>query len=106
MSVQQADGAWGGGAEGPASVEETALAVDALAATLLYQDTLLSADEVAVTRRAIQQGADALTKLTQNGTVFEPAPIGLSFPRLRYYEDLSPIALTLSALHKARCVLK
>jgi squalene-hopene/tetraprenyl-beta-curcumene cyclase len=103
--VQLAGGAWGAvGGRAPAklsstdpsgvmemasSVEETALAVEAL---LPYS----SAD--ANVAAAVQQGVSWLTEAVLEGRHAEPAPLGFYFARIWYYERLYPQILATRAL--------
>jgi squalene-hopene/tetraprenyl-beta-curcumene cyclase len=84
--MQCADGGWSGAKDGPPSVEETALAVEALAGTA----------EVAVTRRGIEW----LIARVESGAWREPAPIGFYFAKLWYSERLYPLVWTVGALGK------
>ncbi len=93
--VQHADGGWGGGPAGPASIEETALAVEALARAA-------EADGDAECRSAAERGAARLIEITDAGTRFAPAPIGLYFAKLWYFEKMYPVVFTLSALNRVR----
>jgi len=92
LSVQNADGGWGGAASVAPSVEETALAVDALAAV----STSYSDPPAAV--RAACRGAQWLITRTSRGESLSPSPIGLYFARLWYFEELYPLVFALSAL--------
>ncbi len=83
---QDFDGGWSGAAGGPASVEETALAVEALAGTA----------EVS----AVENGTAWLVARVEAGTWREPAPIGFYFAKLWYYERLYPLIWTVGALGK------
>lgn len=78
------DGGWGSGPGTPSSIEETALALRALAAT---------PDDVCVIN-----GAKWLVEATRAGTAFPPAPIGLYFASLWYGEKLYPLIFTVDAL--------
>ena len=84
--MQCADGGWSGAKDGPASVEETALAVEALAGTA----------EVA----AVDRGVAWLVERVESGAWREPAPIGFYFAKLWYYERLYPMIWTVGALGK------
>jgi squalene-hopene/tetraprenyl-beta-curcumene cyclase len=84
VEAQGADGGWSGVPGGPASVEETALAVEALAAT----------GHVG----AVDRGVAWLVARVEAGTWREPAPIGFYFAKLWYYERLYPLIGTVSAL--------
>ena len=95
IGVQHPDGKWSGGVGGgPGSIEETAAAVEALVAYARtgegHQNT------------PIERGATALLNLTEEGTVFPVAPIGLYFARLWYYEKLYPLIAAVSAFGALR----
>jgi squalene-hopene/tetraprenyl-beta-curcumene cyclase len=92
IRAQCRDGAWSGApGELPPSIEETALALEALARHGASDATL-------------QRGADALLHLTEDGTRFPPAPIGLYFARLWYHEKLYPL-IAATAAFGALCAL-
>jgi len=82
--AQGADGGWSGVRGGPASVEETALAVAALARTA----------EVA----AVASGTRWLVARVASDAWREPSPIGFYFAKLWYYERLYPQIFTVGAL--------
>ena len=81
---QNDDGGWGGVRGVPSSVEETALALEALAGTS-------HADSV-------ERGAAWLVGRVESGAWREPAPIGFYFARLWYHERLYPLIWTVAAL--------
>lgn len=85
-SARKADGSFGGDANAPASIEETAVALHALSGE--EQDVMGS--------------VQWLITATENGTCFPTAPIGLYFARLWYHEQLYPVVWTLGALRAAR----
>jgi squalene-hopene/tetraprenyl-beta-curcumene cyclase len=86
VRAQRADGSWSGApGDLPPGIEETGAALEAL--------TLHGADRI-----VLERGAEALLRLTQNGTHFPAAPIGLYFARLWYHEQLYPLIATVSAL--------
>jgi squalene-hopene/tetraprenyl-beta-curcumene cyclase len=87
VSMQGADAGWSGAKDGPPSVEETALVLEALAGTA----------EVGV----VQRGTQWLVERVESGTWREPAPIGFYFAKLWYYERLYPLIWTVGALGKA-----
>lgn len=87
-SVQNADGGWGGEKGLPSSVEETALAVDALL------------DDPESEPQA-QRGVKWLVERVENGTWAEPSPIGFYFAKLWYFERLYPIVFATGALRHA-----
>ena len=83
IANQNADGGWGGRAATPSSIEETALALDALAEH---------------PSEAVDRGIEYLRSATRNGTHFPPSPIGFYFANLWYFEKLYPILFTVAAL--------
>lgn len=91
---QNADGGWGGhaapGADG-SSVEETALAVEAL---------LAGRGDPAVAR-CLARGLRWLVESVEAGRHQESTPIGFYFARLWYYERLYPLIFTVGALGQA-----
>jgi len=106
LAVQHPKGSWGADVAICSSLEESAVAVDALAATLTSHDLLLFDDQTQAIQNAIHKGTVWLTKATAQGTTFDPSPIGLWFGRLWYSDDLYPVAFTLGALNKAKSALK
>jgi squalene-hopene/tetraprenyl-beta-curcumene cyclase len=98
---QNADGGWGSAADrcGPSSVEETALAVEALVAAEP------AAGEKADPRlqTAVAKGLDWLVGAVEQNRHRKCSPIGFYFAKLWYYERLYPLTFTASALgHAAR----
>ena len=98
LSARNADGGWGGGPSVSSSVEETALAIDALATSSL-QSTIHNPQSAI---NAVRRGADWLIRNTNEGRRMEASPIGLYFARLWYSEELYPIIFALCALGKVR----
>ena len=88
LECQNADGGWGGARGCPSSVEETALAVEALAGT----------EHVA----AVDRGAEWLCARVESGEWRQPAPIGFYFAKLWYHERLYPLIFTVAALGRVR----
>ena len=86
LSAQNADGGWGGAANTPSTIEETALAVE----------VLLSAGPEAVT--AVNNGLAWLVQRIESGGLTEPTPIGFYFAKLWYFEKLYPIIFSVAAL--------
>ncbi len=102
LRAQKADGGWSGGlAAAPASVEETALAVESLCAAFDCHAKLQ--EEL---HAAIQRGAAWLAHRVETGTWRQPTPIGFYFAKLWYYEELYPVIFTVAALGRAARVLK
>lgn len=87
-SVQNPDGGWGGDAGVSSSVEETSLALSALAG---------HGEE-----RAVERGMEWLLERVESGTAREAAPIGLYFARLWYFERLYPLIHSVEALGRLR----
>jgi squalene-hopene/tetraprenyl-beta-curcumene cyclase len=107
LSAQNADGGWGGAKSVDPSVEETALAVDALSELLSGVDVATDRGKRSpeAIRSAVCGGVEWLITKTRQGTSIEASPIGLYFARLWYYEELYPVIFALSALQKARNTL-
>jgi squalene-hopene/tetraprenyl-beta-curcumene cyclase len=92
-SAQNADGGWGGTKDCPSSVEETALAIDAL---------IHVPDPHGVgIEPAVERGLNHLIARVEDGSFREPAPIGFYFAKLWYFEKLYPIIFTVAALGRA-----
>jgi squalene-hopene/tetraprenyl-beta-curcumene cyclase len=83
-SAQNDDGGWGGVRGVASSVEETALALEALAGTS-HRD---------VTERGVRW----LVERVESGRWREAAPIGFYFAKLWYHERLYPLIWTVGAL--------
>ena len=94
--VQNPDGGWSGGEGGGASsTEETALALEALAAfceTALKPSTDLQS--------ALTRGTDWLVRRVEEGSWIEPSPIGFYFAKLWYFERLYPVIHAVAALRR------
>ncbi len=99
MSSQNADGGWGRGVGAEAgqtsSVEETAVAVEALL-TDGWGPSL---------EGEVAQGVSWLVRAVESGRHRETTPIGFYFARLWYYERLYPVVFTVAALGRAVQVL-
>ena len=87
LSAQNPGGSWGGGVQTGPSIEETALAVSALA----------SVEEA---RAAVERGVDWLIAATDAGRKTPAAPIGLYFAQLWYDEKLYPLIHLAGALER------
>ncbi|MGI9243564.1 MAG: prenyltransferase/squalene oxidase repeat-containing protein [Verrucomicrobiales bacterium] len=86
LRTQGTDGGWGGDHGAPPSIEETALAVSALASLGIRN----------------QGGLDWLRRATADGQSFPAAPIGFYFAKLWYYERLYPQVWALEAFGRTR----
>jgi squalene-hopene/tetraprenyl-beta-curcumene cyclase len=98
-SVQRADGSWGGGLlrdgrpaqDSTGSVEETALALEALVAR--RHDAAL--------QTPLSKGLQWLTDAVLADRHRESSPIGFYFAKLWYYEKLYPLIFAVAALGRA-----
>ncbi len=88
VSVQNSDGGWGGAVDTPSSTEETSLAVEALRS-------------VKTAASACDRGLEWLLERVESEKFRDPAPIGLYFAKLWYFERLYPIIFATSALARA-----
>jgi squalene-hopene/tetraprenyl-beta-curcumene cyclase len=101
LKSQNSDGGWSGFVGGGGSVEETALAVEALA--IAAMDCLENTNgnrEPAEIRAAALRGALRLIQDVENGSWTNPSPIGFYFAKLWYFEKLYPMIFTVSALNR------
>ena len=89
LQNQNDDGGWSGRKGLESSVEETGLAVEALAG-------------LPEARSAVISGANWLAAQVADGTVADPSPIGFYFAKLWYFEQLYPVIFAAAALR--RCV--
>jgi squalene-hopene/tetraprenyl-beta-curcumene cyclase len=92
LYAQNPDGSWGGFPKGLPSVEETALAVEALASLPWDGDTAA----------AVNAGVGWLMERIESAEWLRPSPIGFYFAKLWYYERLYPMIFTVAALARAR----
>jgi squalene-hopene/tetraprenyl-beta-curcumene cyclase len=93
--AQNVDGGWGGAPGTPSAIEETSLAVQALATA---HSSALAAP--------LNRGVDWLVRHTEHGKRLSASPIGLYFARLWYYEDLYPLIFSAAALMAAKAVFE
>ncbi len=105
LSARGSDGGWGGAPGVRPSIEETALAVEALAAVATPGAADGPGLPAGAVLEAVRAGAAWLVQHTCGGTDFPAAPIGLYFARLWYFEKLYPLVFTVSALRRAGEVL-
>lgn len=94
IGVQNRDGGWGGGKGIVSTIEETSIAVHALAT-----HALPGSDD------AIARGCEWLIEATRYGAKTPASPIGFYFARLWYYEELYPLIFATAALRAALRVL-
>jgi squalene-hopene/tetraprenyl-beta-curcumene cyclase len=91
IACQCEDGGWGGSPGVPPSVEETALAVDAL----------IGCGDVAGADESLARGIRWLVERVEDGSFLNPSPIGFYFAKLWYFEKLYPLIFTAGALGRA-----
>lgn len=96
LQAQKKDGSWSGGGDWPASIEESALALEALAACRLPIEGL---DD------AIVRGTDWLIERIEADEWRKPSPIGFYFAKLWYWEKLYPQIYTVGALNAVQRAL-
>lgn len=89
---QNADGGWGGLRGTPSSVEETALALEALTAFGGLKD------------EARLRGWEWLLRRVEDETFHQTAPIGFYFAKLWYFERLYPLVFSVAALARASMI--
>ena len=114
LAAQRPGGGWGAGHETPPSIEETALAVEALADIVRAGLPATSADaapgehplvelvDYEKIRNAVSRGVAWLIDATHRGRHFDPSPIGFYFAKLWYFEKLYPMVFTVAALESVR----
>ncbi|MCF6313105.1 MAG: hypothetical protein L3J39_11695 [Verrucomicrobiales bacterium] len=96
---QNPDGGWGGGSDTPSSIEESALALDALCVNFKHIENPTQA------RKSIQAASESLMQLTSQGKQFPATPIGFYFAKLWYHEKIYPLVWSVSALQQAQKIL-
>lgn len=82
------DGTWGASDSSSGSIEETSIALAALA------------EFTEVDQSIIRCGLNRLLEATDCGRVFRPSPIGLYFASLWYHEELYPVIFAHSAFSR------
>jgi squalene-hopene/tetraprenyl-beta-curcumene cyclase len=92
LTAQNSDGGWGGASGIESSIEETSLAMKALA--------LDAPPDV------LQAGIAWLAERTADGTKFPCTPIGFYFASLWYFEELYPVLFAASAVQTVQNRLK
>ena len=98
LRAQNVDGGWGGSGSVASSVEETAVALDALTGPR---------PEIPPGRAAaLGRGTDWLVSAVEAGRLDVPTPIGFYFARLWYHEELYPTIFTTAALGRVKKLMK
>lgn len=92
LENQNSDGGWSARRGLVSSVEETGLAVEALAAPALH--------ELPGVAMAARRGAQWLATRVHSGEVAHPSPIGFYFAKLWYFEQLYPLIFAAAGLNR------
>lgn len=98
VARQNADGGWSGARGAASSLEETALALEALAGA--WERSRLADPDRAALRHALERGAAWLCEAIEHGRWHTPSPIGFYFAKLWYFERLYPLIFATGALHR------
>ncbi|RPI89756.1 MAG: squalene--hopene cyclase, partial [Planctomycetaceae bacterium] len=93
VAAQNPDGGFGAGSGTESSVEETALAVEALTSL---------PPGCPVPRETIVRGLTWLERRVHEGNWREPSPIGFYFAKLWYFEKLYPLLFCAAAVRRGR----
>lgn len=102
VEAQGEMGGWGGDRGVEPSVEETAVAVEALAAVVTRADMEgAAAPPVDEARAAAERGLGWLVERAGGDDMPEAAPIGFYFASLWYFERLYPLVFTVAAMERA-----
>lgn len=104
ISAQNSNGSWGGVPKGTASIEETALAVEALVSIL--EEATDQTEDFAQIQGSVRNGTAWLVGQVKNDTELKPSPIGFYFAKLWYYEKLYPLTFTVGALNRANRLIR
>jgi squalene-hopene/tetraprenyl-beta-curcumene cyclase len=97
VKAQLPDGGWGAESSEHATIEETAIAVEALAASL---QEMLNSEWSDTVSDALTRGTAWLLARVESGEWTQPSPIGFYFAKLWYYEKLYPIIFAVGALNR------
>ncbi|MEZ6143735.1 MAG: prenyltransferase/squalene oxidase repeat-containing protein [Zavarzinella sp.] len=94
MKFQNSDGGWGGAANTPSTVEETALALDVLVRA------------VPTEHPTIQNGYQYLLQQIAEESWTTPSPIGFYFAKLWYFEKMYPLVYVSTAIGRLRILMQ
>ena len=100
--AQKPDGSWSGSPSGQAAIEETALAVEALAESL---NVMVTEEFRVAALHGIERGTNWLLSRVESGEWTQPSPIGFYFAKLWYYEKLYPMIFTAAALNRVQQIV-
>jgi len=98
VARQNPDGGWSGASGAASSLEETALALEAL--TGAWTRPHVAPPERKALQSAITQGGAWLCDAIEHGRWQTPTPIGFYFAKLWYFERLYPLIFATGALHR------
>ena len=96
LSAQNSDGSFGGDRAVAPSIEETAVAIDALANLYINADSLGFSKSKLET--PLNSSVNWLLDKIQKELYLTPSPIGLYFAKLWYSEQIYPLVFSMSAL--------
>jgi squalene-hopene/tetraprenyl-beta-curcumene cyclase len=103
LAAQGPDGGIASAPEIGATIEETAVAVEALAEVAEHAE---DPDLAARALHAVGRGIAWLLEQTDGGASYPAAPIGLYFAKLWYDEAIYPLAFTVTAFERAARLLE
>ncbi len=105
LDTQKLEGGWSGHPAGYTSTEETALALEALAATMASPRVTARIPEETLSD-ALTNAVNWLCDQIESGCWTGPSPIGFYFAKLWYSERLYPLIFTVGALERAAAVCR
>jgi squalene-hopene/tetraprenyl-beta-curcumene cyclase len=97
LDAQHANGGWGGAPHVPPSIEETALAAEALV-TVMESGSRMPVPGVT---EAVARGINWLIEHVEKAAECRASPIGFYFAKLWYFEKLYPLIFAAGALGRA-----
>ena len=97
VKTQLEGGGWGAELPGQPTIEETAVVIEALAASLHEMSLSERGDTVA---DALRHGVEWLLAQIESVEWTKPSPIGFYFAKLWYFERLYPMIFTVGALNR------
>ena len=105
LASQNKDGGWGGAKGIAPSVEETALAVNALSNAFERSQHDLNSRDFQRLKQSIVQGAVWIVNRTKQGVETPSTPIGLYFAKLWYFEKLYPLIFVTRAFERVKGII-
>jgi squalene-hopene/tetraprenyl-beta-curcumene cyclase len=104
LQAQNLDGGFGGERGTPSSIEETALAIEAMCAVMEafpFENRTSTTMPLEAIQTAVRTSSSWLVQHTDHGRQFPTAPIGFYFANLWYSEQLYPVVYSVAALGRA-----